>query len=159
MRLSGFHYTFITGTMSIVVQDSTSLQPVEEIIQGEVTKAREAYKPISRRMIALALAEKRKIQMKEAMDLVDEYCDEHEPAIPGYISSEFGIYYLKVVAIANVGIGIFLCYLGVQAFKNPRAPGLPSYAWFVLGTLFVGFAALCWVKSVERALGGPKDAA
>lgn len=129
---------------------------VEEIIVAELERARKAYEPISRRMMAIAVAEHKKITYREAFDLVDAYCDEKEPAVPGYVSSEFGIFYLKVIAVLNVLVGMFLAYFGVKAFQNPRAPGMPYWAWFVLTTLFVGFAALSWVKSVERELGSAR---
>jgi hypothetical protein len=126
---------------------------VEVIIQAEIAKARANYSPISRRMIALALHDQKQIPYREAFDMVDVYCDEHESAVPGYISSEFGIFYLKVIAVLNVFVGLVLAYFGVRAFQNPRGT-MPSWAWFTITTLFIGFATLCWVKSIERELGG-----
>jgi hypothetical protein len=126
----------------------------ETIISDSIAEAREKYTPISRRMIAHKLVSAKNLPYKEAIEIVDAYCDEHESAIPGYISSEFGIYWLKVIAVANVAIGIFFAYWGVRAFQSPRTFAMPYWAWFVITTLFVGFAVLSWVQSVEREIKG-----
>jgi len=122
----------------------------EEMIAAAIEKAREDLKPISRRMLGLMLNQKRNLPYKEAIEIVDAYCDEKAPYIPGYVSSEFGIYWLKVIAVFNVLIGVTVAYFGVRAYQDPKQIAWP---WFCVATIFIGLAALSWVKSVEREFG------
>jgi len=130
------------STVTTTVSDDAS---VEEILQADIRLARNELRPISRRQLALQLVHRKAIPFKEAMDLVDAYCDEKESAVPTYVSSEFGLFWLKVVAVAWVAIGIGVVYYGVRLQQT----GKLAWPWYVGATLTCGFAALCWVKSIE----------
>jgi len=112
----------------------------------ELKVAREELRPTSRRALALVISNRIGMPFKEALDIVDAYCDEKEPAVPTYLSSEFVIYWLKAVAVANVAIGIAGIWYGVKLMKA----GQLAWPSLCLGTVFVGLGALAWVKSVEK---------
>ena len=118
----------------------------DEILQQEIENAQQAFQPTSRRALALKLVQRTGVTFKDALDLVDEYCDDKAPAVPAYLASEFVIYWLKAVAVLNVAIGIFLAWTGVRWFQAHAI----SWPWFCAATIFCGLAALSWVKSIER---------
>jgi hypothetical protein len=118
----------------------------DQILQQEIDLAQQSFQPTSRRSLALKLVARTGVTFKDALDLVDEYCDEKAPAVPAYLASEFGVYWLKAVAVANVAIGIFLAWTGVKWFQAHAI----AWPWFCGATVFCGLAALSWVKSIER---------
>lgn len=128
------------------VHSQTEQETTEQMIDSAIKKAREELTPISRRMLALMISQKKSLPFKEAMDIVDEYCDEHAPAVPGYVSSEFIIYWLKAVAVFFVLIGLGIVFWGVSVFRV-RGVAWPHFAG---GTIVIGLGALAWVKSLER---------
>lgn len=137
------------GLESPQISPSTTVTTTEQFIQERIDAARKQYEPISRRMIALQLGKARGVAFKEALDLVDAYCDEKDPAVPGYVSGEFRIYWLKAVAVFVVALGVGVLWYGTNMF-NAKGP-----AWipFCIGTVVVGLGALAWVKSLQSEAG------
>lgn len=137
------------GLESPQISSSTAVTTNEEFIHERIDQARKKYEPISRRMIALQLGKARGVAFKEALDIVDAYCDEKEPAVPGYVSGEFRIYWLKAVAVAVAALGVAVLWYGTNLF-NAKGP-----AWipFCIGTVIVGLGALAWVKSLQSEGG------
>jgi len=84
----------------------------------------------------------------EAFAFVDTFCDENEPGVPGYLQEEFAVPYLKVVAVVNAAIGVFLIYRGVQVYRANQV----SWGWYCAGVVFCGLAAFAWVQSLEREI-------
>jgi hypothetical protein len=119
----------------------------EEILSREIEDSQSNLQPTSRRRLALKLVDRTGVSFKDALDIVDEYCDEKAPAVPAYLASEFVIYWLKAVAVLNVAIGIGCAWYGVQLFQRHYV----SWPWFCIATVFCGLAALSWVKSLERS--------
>ena len=124
----------------------TQSKDAAEILQEEIDAAQRELQPTSRRALALKLQTATGVAFKDAMDIVDAYCDEKAPAVPTYLASEFGIYWLKVVAVAFVALGIGAAWYGKQVWDAHGAP----WPAFVATTILVGLGALSWVKSIER---------
>jgi hypothetical protein len=116
------------------------------MVQGEIMLARSETRPTSRQQLADIVRERTGMPFNEAFAFVDTYCEENEPGVPGYLQEEFAVPYLKVVAVVNVLIGVFLIYRGVQLYHTERV----SWGWYCGGVLFCGAAAFAWVQSLER---------
>lgn len=122
-----------------------NLDPNSEFVRDRIRDAREKYVPISRRMIALDLGRSKNVPFKLALDIVDGYCDEHEPGVPGYVSGEFRIYWLKAVAVAIDAVGLGVLWYGTRLYQTRG----PAWIAFALGTVIVGLGVLAWVKSLQ----------
>ena len=121
----------------------------EEILQKEINTAREQLRPVSRKELAEKLGTQFGMPYKDAIAVVDAFCEEHEPAIPEYLAKEFGVFWLKVVAVANVLVSLGIFYHAVQLHQAKQFP----WPWWCGGVLFIGFAVLCWVQSIEKEVG------
>ena len=120
----------------------------EDILQTELDKGRADCSPVSRQMLAKRLERDLGLSHREAWAKVDEWCDESAPAVPAYLGGEFGTYWLKSVAIANVtlGFGVF----GWAAREAQR--GHQAWPWFAGGVLLFGVGGvLTYVRSFTRA--------
>lgn len=120
-----------------------------ELVNLEIETARKELRPTSRRALALMVRRETGLQFRDAFDLVDSYCNEKHPAIPAYLSSEFVVYWLKAVAVANILIGIAAAWYGGRLHSQDKL------AWpaFCLATVFCGLGAMSWVKSIEKESG------
>lgn len=127
-----------------------NLDPNAEFVRDRIRDAREKYEPISRRMIALDLGRSKNVPFKLALDIVDGYCDDHEPGVPGYVSGEFRIYWLKAVAVAIDVVGLGVLWYGTKLYQSRG----PAWIAFALGTVIVGFGVLAWVKSLQSESPG-----
>jgi hypothetical protein len=117
------------------------------LLSQEVSNAEAERRPVSRQSLTDMLVTSAGIPAGDASNLVHEYCDENAPAIPHYLAEEFAIPYLKVIAVVNVIVALGLYYWGIQVFRLGKQPAWP---WFCVATIVTGFAALAWVKSIER---------
>lgn len=101
---------------------------------------------MSRRSLAMILVAQRHIPFREALDIVDNWCDEHASAVPCYVGSEFGVYWLKFLALAFGFAGIGVAWQGVRMVNA----GKVGWPWWVGATLVIGLAAFVWAQSLER---------
>ena len=123
-----------------------SRQELEQLLGDEIAKARSEARPISRLSLIKLLQTQYTMNGHEAEEFVDTYCEEKAPGVPTYLSNEFGVPYLKVLAIFNIVVGIAL--LIVAAVTMSRA--VNGYLiWLGLGLLFVAGAAFSWVQSIK----------
>ncbi|RYG34965.1 hypothetical protein EON81_14085 [bacterium] len=134
--------------MGNVVSPESVAVGASDLISREIAAARADLRPVSRRSLALVLVAQKHLPFREAMDVVDGWCDEHAPAIPGYVGSEFGIYWLKFLAVAFVIVGLGVAWQGVRMVQTGKA----GWPWWAGATVFVGIAAFVWVQSIEREL-------
>lgn len=111
----------------------------------EIERAKQEHRATSRHHLAEALARRTDLSYRDALVEVEAYCETKEPAIPQYLSWEFGIFWLKVVAVANAAVGVVLLWQGVGLFRAER----PAWPMWALGTIFVGIGAFVWVRSLE----------
>jgi hypothetical protein len=123
------------------------MEKVEDLLSQEIARSRESREPISRVTLARILHQQLGFSVKEAEAMVDRYCEEKDPAVPAYLSDEFGRPYLKVLAFVNVALSIGSFSVAVF-FTAPTRPTWPGYA---LGTLFLVAAVFCWVNSLRPA--------
>jgi hypothetical protein len=117
------------------------------LIEREIAKAEFDCRPISRQMLAESVHVQTGLSTADAFALVEQYCEEKAPAVPGYLQEEFAIPYLKVIAVINVIVGIVVFWMGVNAF---RTKGAPMWPYLCVGTIFCGLGVFAWVKSLER---------
>jgi len=134
--------------MSSATRESSGSHDLKDLVASEIRKAREETRPTSRQQLADMVHARTGMPAAEAYSFVDTYCEEFEPGVPGYLQEEFAVPYLKVIAIFNVIIAIALCYYGVKIYRvNPK-----YWVYVSGGVVFLGFAALSWVKSLEREM-------
>lgn len=117
----------------------------EKLLEEEIETARNERRMISRTKLAKLLQENAGVPFREAEGIVDVYCDEKAPAVPTFLSSEFGTPYLKVVSGLNIVVAIGIYFGSIQMLK----PGVPVWPWMVLGTIFLVSAAALWFKSLR----------
>lgn len=132
--------------MSSAIEESSEAADLVELIASEIRKAREDFRPTSRQQLADVVHARTGMPLADAFSLVDLYCDEHEPGVPGYLQEEFAVPYLKVLAVVNALIAVGLCYYGVTLYHTNK----PYWIALCIGVLFFGLGALSWVKSLER---------
>lgn len=118
----------------------------DAFLKKELELAYEGRKALSRYALARIVSERMKMPIKEAEAIVEAYCAEKAPATPAYLGSEFGIFWLKVVAIvvAMGGLGVF--WYSAQMIRNHE----PAFVPLALGTIICGSAVFLWVRSIER---------
>ena len=117
------------------------------LIEREIYKAENERRPISRQMLADMVHASIGIPVGDAFTLVDQYCEEKAPGVPGYLAEEFAIPYLKVIAVLNVIIGVGALWYGIGVYQK----GLAKWPWWVCsGTIFIGLGVLFWVQSLEK---------
>ncbi|MEZ0325664.1 MAG: hypothetical protein ACAH95_07140 [Fimbriimonas sp.] len=116
------------------------------LIEREIARAEFDCRPISRQMLAETVHTETGLTTSDALALVEQYCEEKAPAVPGYLQEEFAVPYLKVIAILNVAVGVTIFWFGVNAFRSKAA----VWPYLCVGTIFCGLGAFAWVVSLER---------
>ncbi len=128
--------------MSTTVEsDATSVEPAE-MISREINLSRQEHRPISRQLLADMLSIRLSMKMDRAWVIVDQYCDEHEAAIPSYLSQEFNMHWPKVLSVL---LGIAALAIGWFGATTKGA----SWPYFAGATVILGLAALMFVRSLE----------
>jgi hypothetical protein len=137
MRAAAMH----TSPQKPRTEDAISL------IEREIARSERERFPISRQMLADIVHAETGVAASDAWSLVEEYCDERAPAVPGYLQEEFAIPYLKVIAVLNAIAAVAVYWVGVNVY---RSTGKPLWPYLCVGTIIMGLGALSWVKSLER---------
>ena len=128
------------------------IEPVE-IIREQYDACRQNLVVTSRNRLAKHLTAVRGTPHKEAIEIVDRYCDEENVAIPMYLSSEFAVGWLKVVSVANVAFACVWLWYG----RTLHLQKIHPYGLWCLGVIFCGLGVLFWVKSVELEAKNAKE--
>ena len=123
-----------------------SRQELEQTLADEIARARAEVRPISRLTLSRLIQSKHSVNPHDAERFVDTYCDEKAPGVPTYLSSEFGVPYLKVLAIANV---IVCVALAIVTLVTMTRGGTGFLIWLMLTLAFLAGAAICWINSVR----------
>lgn len=123
---------------------ATTFDPTE-VVREQYLASMQNLAPTSRNLLAKQLANATGLSPREALEVVDRYCDEESLAIPAYLSREFAVGWMKVVAVINVIIaGGWLWYGRTLHLQKIHPWGL-----WCLGAIFCGLAVLFWLKSLE----------
>ena len=117
------------------------------LIEREISRAQFDCRPISRQMLAESVNTETGLPIADALALVEQYCEEKAPGVPGYLQEEFAVPYLKVIAVVNVIVGIGVMLFGVNSSRTSNAALWP---YLCVGTIFCGLGAFAWVVSLER---------
>ncbi|MDR3689579.1 MAG: hypothetical protein P4L46_09390 [Fimbriimonas sp.] len=125
---------------------STPRDKAVELIATEIAKADFDRVPTSRQKLGQLVSVKLLIPPAEAYKIVDEYCDDKAPGVPHYLQEEFAMPYLKVLAVVNSILGIAALWWAAHSMKA----GKPSWPWFIVAAVLVGFSGLSFFKVVQR---------
>lgn len=124
-----------------------SREELEQTLATEIARAREVARPISRLTLTKLLQSSYSLHPHEAERLVDEYCEEKAPAVPTYLSAEFGVPYLKILGIVQLVVAVAL-YIFPIVF--PRAD-LTFWPAMIIGTAFGASGGFCIYRSLRPA--------
>jgi|GEM_PF-1310001 len=117
-----------------------------EFVKNEYEASRIALVPISRNTLAKHLAQKTGKPLKEALAVVDQYCEDNSVAIPDYLSKEFAVGWLKVLACFNTVFALGMFWYGRNLHLQHEQPA----AVWVVAVIFLGLAVLSWIQSLEK---------
>ena len=117
-----------------------------EFVKSEYEASRIALMPTSRNSLAKHLALKTGQPLKEALAVVDQYCEDNNVAIPDYLGKEFAVGWLKVLAIANMVLSLGMFWYGRTLHMQHVQP----YAVWCVAVIFLGLAVLSWIQSLEK---------
>lgn len=131
--------------MSTIVDREIRDTEATGVIESEIQLSRDERRPISRQLLADIIATRIGLKMDRAWLIVDEYCDEHEAAIPSYLSHEFNTHWPKVVGVLFAVAGLAAGWFGLKAVSAKAV----SWPFFVSATLLFGFGSLLFVRSLE----------
>ncbi len=134
--------------METVNQPSKEKVDCLALVEEEIATARKERRPMSRQALATLVHKRTNMPLKDAVSIVEAFCDEKEPGVPEYLESEFVIGWLKVLAVLQVIVGGVFFYYASRAHQRAE----PIWVYLVLGTVFVGVAVLSWVKSLEQEI-------
>ncbi len=123
---------------------AATLDPIE-IVQAQFEASARALVPTSRNRLAKHLTSATGLTHKEALDCVDKYCDEKNLPVPAYLSREFAVGYLKVIAVLWVVGAIAVLLYG----RNLHQQRITPYGLWCIGAIMCGLAILFWIKSLE----------
>jgi hypothetical protein len=127
------------------------LDPVQ-IVREQHEACRQNLVVTSRARLVRHLVEVTGIPRKDAFDVVDNYCEVDNVAVPMYLGRDFTVGWLKVIAVSNVIISLILLWNGRQLHLQKIYPW-----WFWLaGACFGGLGVLFWVKSLELEVSNAK---
>jgi len=131
-------------TIPQVDESGGPLDPLQ-IVQEQYESSLRALVPTSRNRLAKHLTGCTGMAHKDALDVVDKYCDEKNLPVPAYLSREFTVGWLKVLAIGWVVGAILVLWYGKTLHQQKITP----YGLWCIGTLMMGLAVLFWIKSFE----------
>ncbi|MBS1718731.1 MAG: hypothetical protein JSS72_13465 [Armatimonadetes bacterium] len=118
---------------------------LERFVYDQLLFSRESNQPVSRHALSLLLADSQQLPRKEALAVVETYCDENAPMTPEYLGDEFLIPYLKISALVLSVVGVALIGLATANLSNRVHPlwMYPSGGIMIIG------AAYAYVRSLR----------
>ncbi len=141
--------------MSSLDEAQTPQERAKARVAQEIARAEYDRVPTSRQKLSQLVAAEFKIPLPDATNLVDEYCDDQAPGVPYYLKDEFESPFLKVMAVVNSILGIFVLWRGANLWRLQKT----SWPWFVVGAFLVGCAGYCWFKTIQQELAKNRDVA
>lgn len=130
---------------------SATLDPIE-VVRQEYQECLQKLSPTSRNLLAKHLAATTGMSTKEALEVVDRYCDEDNVPIPAYLSREFAVGWLKVLAVMVIVMAGVVLWYG-RTLHQQR-----TYPWglWCVGAVLCGLAVLIWLKSLDLEAANEK---
>lgn len=128
-----------------------SREELEQLLGNEIAKARTEVRPISRLTLTKLLQSTYALHLHDAERYVDEYCDDKAPAVPTFLSTEFGVPYLKIVGIAQVVLAVMVVLFPVVF---PRAD-LTLWPAAIIGAALAVSGGLCVFRSLNPSQEKP----
>jgi hypothetical protein len=123
-----------------------------QIVREKYDACRQNLVATSRTRLAKHLTQACGIPHKQALEIVDDYCEAESVAIPTYLSKDFSVGWLKVVAVVNVVLaGVCLWYGRILHLQK-----IQPYGLWCIGACLCGLAVLSWVKSLEQEVANAK---
>lgn len=124
-----------------------------EFVKKEYEASRIALVPTSRNTLAKHLAQKTGKTLKEALAVVDQYCEDNSVAIPDYLSKEFTVGWLKVLACSNTVLSLGMFWYG----RVLHLQHLQPYGVWCVAVIFLGLAIMSWIQSLEKEAENTKS--
>jgi hypothetical protein len=116
-----------------------------EVVRQQYHTCLQNLTPTSRNRLAKHLSETTGLSPKEALEVVDRYCDEENLPIPAYLSREFAVGWLKVIAVMFVVVAGMVLWYGRSLHMQKIHP----WGLWCIGAILCGLAVLFWLKSLE----------
>lgn len=114
------------------------LESAQALIQQEIEKAQKDLRPVSRQSLARTLSHERGLAFADALQVVDDYCDDKAPFTPDYLSKEFMLPYLKVLSLVIVGASLLIIAYATKLQLSHQT----SWLWYVIGAVLFVFSGL-----------------
>ena len=128
--------------MAEELSDQQTLEVIRHV-EFEIADARRNNRVISRQDLARYASQKTGIPTKKLFDVVDIYCDEQAPGIPGYLSKAVEKPFLKIFSVVNAILLIASCLVGVALLRK----SLMAWPAFLLAGIFLIFAVVMFWRS------------
>ncbi len=115
-------------------------------VEIELAASRKESRIISRQTLAEYAGLRMGLTANQVSYVVEHYCNENAPGIPGFLSSQVETPVLKVAAMINLALGVVACLVGLFLANK----SLPAWPAFALGGAFFLFGIIAYVKSLNQ---------
>lgn len=115
-------------------------------VEVELAASRRENRIISRQDLSEYAAVRMGMQAKQVAYVVDHYCDQNAPGIPGFLNRQVETPVLKVAAIINLALGVVACVVGLVLANK----GLLSWPGFAVGGVFFLFGIISYTRSLRQ---------
>lgn len=130
--------------MAAEISDAQTMKVIE-LIEVEIGRARQEHRVISRSQLAGHAAQRLGLSAKQVEHVVDFYCDEHAPGIPGFLSKDVESPVLKMAALINCVLLVVASIVGLYLANR----GLMAWPAFVVAGIFFLVAIVTYLKSTQ----------
>ena len=115
-------------------------------VEVELAASRKENRIISRQDLSEYAAVRMGLQANQVAYVVDHYCEQHAPGIPGFLSRQVETPVLKVAALINLALGVVACLIGLVLANK----GLASWPGFAFGGVFFLFGVIAYIRSLNQ---------
>ena len=127
--------------------DDAQTMEVIHILEREIASARSEERVISREHLVRLVHVQTKYSPKLYEFIVEQYCDENAPGIPGFLRSDVESPFLRIATFVNVILMLISGIVGVVRFSR----GLPSWPFFIASVAFCGISLLTFYNSSKAS--------
>ncbi len=126
--------------------DDAQTMEVIHIVEREIAQARAEDRVISREHLVQVVSQETKMQGKLFDYVVEQYCDQNAPGIPGFLRSDVESPFLRIATVVNVLLMLGSGIAGVVRFSRGEA----SWPFFVASVVFCGLSLLTFYNSTKE---------